>query len=516
MAMALWGSSAVLAVLAGALDISAPPPSSALALLPSARLYSPLWDEAVRAPLAWMNTSQAASSARLLHSALRTDRAALACAVASHGRAIGPRRFRLCVGGDSECAEGEEAAAGNEPVAGAWSEDATTPNDGAVQAEARAHCTMRARHRQRPRARCARAPLLLGRWNASLDAVLLTGGSAAMLTRWRRLGQDGVAGALVNAAVQYYVGGDACDATGANGRRHIARLLHYCDGGTSALAIRAVVDAGAAPLGSAAQQHAWSPGCCQCQRSFLVSNPTLCADGGAFFVRQSLVRASDDALEAAFAGEAGAQLARQWKSDSAEIQRAARVQRELTYGEITVEGALNVLDRLPVEHALNCSSSLFDLGSGEGRFTLLAAMVFGVQLAVGIEIVAARHNVGTAARHRLLGLLRAAAGERGAEGVDGGVAQALLANVERTQLWLGDALEPGAFAEATHVYVANLLFGPALNARLVAALLHAPALHCVITLRKLHVVPNGWVLAGEMLAEMTWSSDSDVFFYFKQ
>ena len=68
------------------------------------------------------------------------------------------------------------------------------------------------------------------------------------------------------------------------------------------------------------------------------------------------------------------------------------------------------------------------------------------------------------------------------------------------------------------VFAANLLFGEVLNARLAAALADAPALHCVVTLKELppQGLPGGWTLAGEMLAEMTWKSDSDVFFYFKK
>ena len=468
----MWVAVVVVGIL-GTNATSAPSPSSALALLPSAQLYSLYWDEVSRAP-AWMVTSTAASTARLLHGALRTSHAVPACVVAPRKRAIDTRRFRLCTGGREECVEGAAAGSGGSDNEGAWSEDAATEDDATAQAMARASCAARMRRGGRPRARCARAPLLLGRRNATLDTALLTGGAAAMSSLWRRLGAagDDAKGPLVNTAVQYYTGGDACDAAGMRGGRHIARLLHYCDGGATAatLAIRAAADAGAAP-GGTARQHAWSRGCCQCQHSFLVASPALCAAGGdaarAMRARQRFMRAADAALESAFADAA------ERHSIERSVEHSIEWRSELTYGEITAQGALNVLDRLPAAHALNGSSSLFDLGSGEGRLTLLAAMAFGLRQAAGIEIVPARHNVAMAARRRLLGLLAAAAGrEHDAEGVDGGgTARALLASVERAQLRPGDALEPGAFVEATQSaeFILATFLGHALTASARAA-----------------------------------------------
>ena len=555
-----WPVGTVVATAWGSALGGASPTSSAVALLPSPRLYSAQWEEA--AP-AWMGDSTAAHAARLLHGALsEAAGGAPACAVAGKpGAGTGGRRFRLCVGGrlrpPLQCAEeggGAAAARLLEGAAAAWSEDASTADSGGAAAAAAAwgKCAGRARRGggggvRRPRARCARAPVLLGRHNATRDAAALRGGAAAQGVRWRRLdggsvgstasgggGGSGGGGALVIAAAQYFTGGDECDAAGASGRQRIARLLYHCGGGGTgdeAFAVRlSARELSAAAAG--ARHAAWSLGCCQCQHTFLVANyRALCTAPalGALRERQQLVQGADAALAAAFTELQQQQQQQQqqhrdasgsglWASHSAESQRMARAHRELTYGEITTEGALNMLDRLPAQHALGSSSVLFDVGSGEGRFTMLAAMVFGVRRAVGIEIVEARHAVGGAARQRLLQRLRGGGGGGGGALAGGALRELLLARAGQTELRLGDALAPSAFAEATHVYAANLLFGEALNQRLAAALAHAPALHCVATLKELpsQSLPSGWALAGEMLAEMSWSSDSDVFLYLKQ
>ena len=311
-------------------------------------------------------------------------------------------------------------------------------------------------------------------------------------------------------------------------------------------------------LGAAADwtTRGWSPSCCMCQHSFVLHHAALCAeasgadvlsrnsdtmrrardashDSGAsnkstsmrpaqhelhlLRAMQERARTAEDALMAAYsaASEMGARNGRRstnlsskgddsraissYSTMNSRLERTeTKLGRELTYGEIEPDGMLNAFEQLSTKYALNQNSTLYDLGSGEGRAILFAAMVFPVKRAVCIEIVRDRHLRAVKAYDRLQKITwhRFAA--------------------THVLLRHGDALAPDSFSDATHVYAANLLFTPAMNVRLATAIASAPALRCVIVLKELPLaaLPQGWKLGGRATATMSWSDDAPIFFYY--
>uniref|UniRef100_A0A7S3AM29 Histone-lysine N-methyltransferase, H3 lysine-79 specific n=1 Tax=Haptolina ericina TaxID=156174 RepID=A0A7S3AM29_9EUKA len=97
------------------------------------------------------------------------------------------------------------------------------------------------------------------------------------------------------------------------------------------------------------------------------------------------------------------------------------------YGELTVAGARDVLHSLDV-HA---TETLYDLGSGAGRFVLQAAMEHPLLRCVGVELSQTRHDAATLAARR-----------------------AALPNLTLVH---ADLLE-APLDDASHVFVASLVF----------------------------------------------------------
>lgn len=149
-------------------------------------------------------------------------------------------------------------------------------------------------------------------------------------------------------------------------------------------------------------------------------------------------------------------------------QFADRGGTQWTYGEITIRGCAGLLDALldgsPPEEA-----TFLDVGSGVGQIVLWAAAVGCMRAAIGIELVPSRHAVAEAARSHMI---------RAGHEVVG----------RASELRCVDALDDAAlpcFERATHVFFANAVFEPALNARLVAHCHeHAPLLHVLATLKE--------------------------------
>jgi hypothetical protein len=113
-----------------------------------------------------------------------------------------------------------------------------------------------------------------------------------------------------------------------------------------------------------------------------------------------------------------------------------------TYGEITVEGALTLFDRIH----LSRTDTLFDLGSGDGKVVLLAVLVSSVAAAVGIELDPERHALATAMLELGAPLLQPD-------------------DVARVTYVCGDAFSPGSFAGATVLYMLSNAFPASLFAR---------------------------------------------------
>lgn len=143
-------------------------------------------------------------------------------------------------------------------------------------------------------------------------------------------------------------------------------------------------------------------------------------------------------------GELGAGLLKQATvagivSDSSRPRPSApEASYDFTYGEISQEGVLSIVDRV----GLNAESVVYDLGSGRGGATILLALASGAK-SIGLELDASRH----AAAVRLFNA-----------GVRHGHIN--LDEAGRIELRFRDAFLPGGFNDATHVYMLSTCFGP--------------------------------------------------------
>jgi SAM-dependent methyltransferase len=120
---------------------------------------------------------------------------------------------------------------------------------------------------------------------------------------------------------------------------------------------------------------------------------------------------------------------------------------------------------------------MLDIGSGVGRLVLATALLTPAR-AVGVEVVVSRH------RNAVAALARAEA--------SGALSQK---QASRVHLILADAT--AGLPDATHVYLSNLCFPPALERRLAEALVALPSLRCAVTLRPL---PPETVIAARACA----------------
>jgi hypothetical protein len=190
-----------------------------------------------------------------------------------------------------------------------------------------------------------------------------------------------------------------------------------------------------------------------------------------------------------------------------------------TYGEVTVEGAREILHALQLhfqhdaaphnpEPASGAGGVVFvDLGSGVGKMVALAALECeGIRRSIGVELCSTRHQRATLACERLGACLSPEHHQR-------------CQCIELTNGNMLEALEP--IGAATHVYVSSLLFNEETMKQLAILLDAAPHILCIGSLQEF---PPGTLQSfaecGSVTAKMDWSKDaeqgSEVFIYRRQ
>merc|ERR1712086_1079404 len=144
--------------------------------------------------------------------------------------------------------------------------------------------------------------------------------------------------------------------------------------------------------------------------------------------------------------------------------------RSHTYGELSTEGFLTMVDNLPSQNRLNSHSVLYDLGSGVGKFVFGAALMYKVKRAVGIEIVSSRHAMAVVSKEDCI-----------KKGICDSQVQ------ESVEFMEGDALDSSTYGlVATHLYAANLCFSQDMNLRLAQEMKNmGPQFSCLMVLVKL-------------------------------
>ena len=148
------------------------------------------------------------------------------------------------------------------------------------------------------------------------------------------------------------------------------------------------------------------------------------------------------------------------QAEEAEIEAVGGAEAS-TYGEVTPLGFRTMATRL----GLGAADTFADLGSGLGRCVLQAASEFHVHRAIGVEMALSRHSL---AEELLEGASSSAAAER-VTFVHGDCAD--------------EAVWQDHLADVSAVYVSNLLFDDALNARLARRLEAAASVRAVASLR---------------------------------
>eukprot|EP00966_Prymnesium_polylepis_P274600 6344700-Prymnesium_polylepis.1 len=203
--------------------------------------------------------------------------------------------------------------------------------------------------------------------------------------------------------------------------------------------------------------------------------------------RRSMARltpASAQRLRLAFAGTPdGFRIS---SADRLRVNQAAGGDRAATYGELAPTGVASLAHALKLgEHSL-----FYDLGSGRGSVVLHVALGLDppVRRAVGIELSRERHEIAQRAKLRL-----GAAAHRAR--------------------FSCDDLQTACFADATEVYVANLVFPPSLDAVLSARLAQCDGLRRVATLKPLEAVPPRMTLACRLRMPFTWAERCGVWVY---
>jgi precorrin-6B methylase 2 len=146
------------------------------------------------------------------------------------------------------------------------------------------------------------------------------------------------------------------------------------------------------------------------------------------------------------------------------LRRTANRTRNITYGEVLpVSIHEDVIPRLN----LRPDDVFFDIGSGTGKIPLQVALETPCALACGVEFVARRHELGTAALERLRS--GAALDELRARGSDDAWCARLRDAANRTQLVCGDACRAD-LRDATVIFINNTVFQPDLMASIVEKL----------------------------------------------
>ena len=178
----------------------------------------------------------------------------------------------------------------------------------------------------------------------------------------------------------WYKGGD-CKAE--PGKPYVAQMVHYCGGqpveGPFQVEQLAVGGQLAAFLDSWSQSldaligGKTKGGEYGCQFQVFVTLPSLC-QVESFAASSRAAALYQRLLREVFSPKSG-------------YGSTATKARHETYGELTTEGFLTMLDLLPRGYGLDASSVLYDLGSGVGKFVFGAVMMSPVKTAVGIEIV---------------------------------------------------------------------------------------------------------------------------------
>ena len=243
-----------------------------------------------------------------------------------------------------------------------------------------------------------------------------------------------------------------------------------------------------------------------CQLELFVDTPRLCTHpllGG----RARSVARLEALLQKLFGRGRGSGFAPPSRRDGDKEAEggasAAELGREATYGELTVEGMVQLLTGWPAAHPLDDGATLLDVGSGAGKLLIATALLTPAR-ARGVEYVAGR-----------AALAAAALAEASRDGL-------LAADEERrVEPIHADATAPGALDGATHLYMANLCFPDALNRAMVGALAAVASLRCVATLRPLPL-DEEWPRdaaacrpkpVAERMVSMSWADGVGVTFY---
>jgi hypothetical protein len=176
-------------------------------------------------------------------------------------------------------------------------------------------------------------------------------------------------------------------------------------------------------------------------------------------------------------------------SDRARVNGHDPAASAATYGELTVAGSSTLFHALRIDE----HSTFVDLGSGRGRVVLQAALESTARLAVGIELSQRRHAIAQRALTRLT---------------------ATHASLPRRVRFACEDIAAAAWElDATEVFVANLLFPPALNDAVARRLARAAQLRRVATLKPLDPVPPNLTFACRLKLAFSWAERCSVHVY---
>ena len=179
------------------------------------------------------------------------------------------------------------------------------------------------------------------------------------------------------------------------------------------------------------------------------------------------------------------------------------------YGEVTRDGtrALFLAMGLTKKARRATPAVFYDFGSGYGRLVAQAWLELApkeiISRSVGVELASARHNAAVHAWESLR-----ASGD--AQQQCAAAAAAAAAAAGEPEFILGSMLETD-LSQATHVYVASLVFDEALVDAVWQVLLrNAPRLELVASLRKF---PNAGPPDGVVKVAMNWNDACPVYLY---
>lgn len=178
---------------------------------------------------------------------------------------------------------------------------------------------------------------------------------------------------------------------------------------------------------------------------------------------------------------------------------AAAGSQASAYGEITRDGSRALFLAMGLKAHRATPAVFYDLGSGYGRLVaqcwLELAPTAIISRAVGVELASARHYAAVRAWESVT-----ASDDAPRFSVVAGGPEFILGSMLETDL-----------SQATHVYIANLLFDDALLDAVWQVLLHdAPRLELVASLRKF---PNAGEPAHVVKVAMNWNDACPVYLY---